>query len=93
LIQPIFHLNILEGFIRTFHENSQRLVARLNNEVDLSAINITIPVNQCVLNILHGEEHGMCSAATNFREHLQVTNQKITSAETVRKIISRELKL
>lgn len=53
LLQPVFHLNILEGFVRTFHENSRRLVARLNNETDLSAINITIPVNQCVLNILH----------------------------------------
>lgn len=53
LIQPIFHHSILEGFIRTFHESAQHLVARLNSEADLSSINITIPVNQCVLNILH----------------------------------------
>jgi hypothetical protein len=91
LIQPVFHLNILEGFIHTFHENSKRLVTRLNNESDLSAINITIPVNQCVLNILHGEEHGICSVATNFRGNLQVTTQKITSAETARKKIFREI--
>jgi ABC-type sulfate transport system permease subunit len=85
MIQPIFRLNILEGFIHTFHENSQHLVARLNNEADMSAINITVPVNQCVLNILHGEEHGMCSAATNFRGNSQITTQKVTSAETARK--------
>ena len=49
---------------------------RLNNEADLNAINITIPVNQCVLHILHGEEHGMCSVATNFSGNFQVTHPK-----------------
>ncbi|XP_021932183.1 probable cytochrome P450 4aa1 isoform X2 [Zootermopsis nevadensis] len=53
LIQPSFHLSILEGFIETFYDSAQLLVAKLSTEADLSSINITAPINQCVLNILH----------------------------------------
>jgi hypothetical protein len=56
LIQPSFHLSVLEGFIGTFYESARFLVANLSSEEDLRSINITAPVNQCVLNILHGEE-------------------------------------
>lgn len=53
LLQPSFHLSILEGFLGTFHECARHLVAKLEAETDLSAINVTGPVNHCVLNILH----------------------------------------
>jgi cytochrome P450 len=56
LIQPNFHFSILEGFIGTFYDSAQLLVAKLSNEADLSSVNITAPINQCVLNILQGEE-------------------------------------
>jgi hypothetical protein len=56
LLQPSFHLSILEGFLGTFHECARHLVAKLEAEMELSAINVTGPVNHCVLNILHGEK-------------------------------------
>jgi hypothetical protein len=56
LIQPSFHLSILKGFIGTFCDSAQLLVEKLSTETDLSSVNIAAPINQCVLNILHGED-------------------------------------
>lgn len=53
LIQPTFHMNILETFIGTFVDASNVLVKRLKGSREL---NITHVVNQCVIDILNGEQ-------------------------------------
>ncbi|KAJ9594704.1 hypothetical protein L9F63_013978, partial [Diploptera punctata] len=46
LIQPSFHLGVLESFISTFYHSAQLMVDELNARADLSAVNITFPVNE-----------------------------------------------
>uniref|UniRef100_A0A1B0D914 Uncharacterized protein n=1 Tax=Phlebotomus papatasi TaxID=29031 RepID=A0A1B0D914_PHLPP len=53
LIQPSFHLNILEKFIGTFNDSSQCLLDKF--KAAEGEINITDFVNNCVLDILNGE--------------------------------------
>ncbi|PNF26416.1 putative cytochrome P450 4aa1 [Cryptotermes secundus] len=62
LLQPSFHLSVLEGFLGTFHECARYLVTKLEADADLSAVNITGPVNRCVLNILHEAVLGIPAA-------------------------------
>jgi cytochrome P450 family 4 len=52
LLQPTFHLNILEKFIGTFSASAQSLNEALR---DKDEINITTFINDCVLDILNGE--------------------------------------
>lgn len=54
LIQPTFHLSILETFIGTFVDASKLLVKRLKDGP--MELNITHMVNQCVIDILNGEQ-------------------------------------
>lgn len=59
LIQPSFHMNILETFIGTFVDASNLLVKRLKDgPIEL---NITHMVNQCVIDILNGEQRKLIS--------------------------------
>jgi cytochrome P450 len=51
LIQPTFHLNILEKFVQTFAASSQNLHEKLRGKDE---INITTFINDCVLDILNG---------------------------------------
>lgn len=53
LIQPTFHMNILETFVGTFVDASNLLVKRLKDGPN--ELNITHMVNQCVIDILNGE--------------------------------------
>ncbi|XP_013113990.2 probable cytochrome P450 4aa1 [Stomoxys calcitrans] len=52
LIQPTFHLNILERFIGTFADASQALYEMLDPLADQD-INITHYVNNCIIDILN----------------------------------------
>lgn len=52
LLQPTFHLSILEKFVGTFSVSAQSLVEKLQNKDE---INITTFINDCVLDILNGE--------------------------------------
>lgn len=51
LIQPSFHLSILEKFIGTFADSSQVLLEKLKDAP--AEINVTQFVNNCVLDILN----------------------------------------
>ena len=53
LLQPTFHLNILEKFIGTFAASTRCLNEKLR---DKSEINITTFINDSVLDILNGEK-------------------------------------
>jgi cytochrome P450 family 4 len=53
LIQPAFHLNILEKFVETFADSAQCLHDKLQHVPEV--LNITHVVNDCVLDILNGE--------------------------------------
>jgi cytochrome P450 family 4 len=77
LLQPIFHLSVLEGFIGTFHDSARLLVEKLNTETDLSSVNITAPINKCVLNILHGEHKGRsrCVLCTTGRKNISSNSE------------------
>ncbi|XP_030387659.1 probable cytochrome P450 4aa1 [Scaptodrosophila lebanonensis] len=53
LIQPAFHLNLLEKFIGTFVDASQSLYENLDASSDGNEINIAKYVNNCVVDILN----------------------------------------
>lgn len=55
LIQPAFHLSLLEKFIDTFVDASQSLYENLDASAAGTEINIAKYVNSCVLDILNGE--------------------------------------
>nr|AZR39454.1 cytochrome P450 [Agasicles hygrophila] len=50
LVQPYFHINILEKFLDTFIDCSQSFVSRLEGN---ETVKITTYINECVLDILH----------------------------------------
>nr|WCC58125.1 cytochrome P450 [Pharsalia antennata] len=50
LIQPYFHINILENYINIFSESTEELISNLGEDRD---IKITPFINKCVLSILH----------------------------------------
>ncbi|XP_056637469.1 probable cytochrome P450 4aa1 [Diorhabda sublineata] len=50
LIQPYFHIQILETFVETFAECANRFVNKLEAE---KTVKITPFINECVLDILH----------------------------------------
>ncbi|XP_023310636.1 probable cytochrome P450 4aa1 [Anoplophora glabripennis] len=50
LIQPYFHINILENYINTFSESTKELLSNLEEDKD---IKITPVINKCILSILH----------------------------------------
>ncbi|GLH12197.1 Probable cytochrome P450 4aa1 [Gryllus bimaculatus] len=52
LIQPSFHINILEGFVTTFYDCANIFVNRLQ-PTGPKGVNITSYINNCVLNILN----------------------------------------
>lgn len=54
LIQPTFHLSILERFIGTFADASQALYEKLDPLVGQD-INIANYVNNCIIDILNGK--------------------------------------
>lgn len=54
-IQPIFHLSILEKFVETFVDSAQCLRDKLGRAPEV--LNITHFVNDCVLDILNGNEN------------------------------------
>lgn len=54
-IQPAFHLSILEKFVETFVDSAQCLRDKLSRAPEV--LNITHFVNDCVLDILNGEEN------------------------------------
>lgn len=54
LIQPAFHLSILEKFIATFADASQAMYENLE-ATENQEINIAQYVNNCVIDILNGE--------------------------------------
>ncbi|CAG9854029.1 unnamed protein product [Phyllotreta striolata] len=56
LIQPYFHINILEKFIDNFAECSQRFVSKLDGK---ECVKITPFVNECILDILHNSVLGV----------------------------------
>lgn len=69
LIQPAFHLSLLEKFIDTFVDASQSLYENLGAPEVGSPINIAKYVNNCVVDILNGESLGGIScfgSATNL---------------------------
>ncbi|XP_018572298.1 guanine nucleotide-binding protein-like 1 isoform X2 [Anoplophora glabripennis] len=53
LIQPHFHVNILENYINTFSESTKELLSNLEEDKD---IKITPVTNKCILSILHNSE-------------------------------------
>lgn len=59
LIQPTFHINILEQFLGTFNDASKVLIQRLKGSP--SQLNITHFVNECVFDILHGKFDFNCA--------------------------------
>jgi cytochrome P450 family 4 len=71
LIQPTFHLNILEKFIETFAESSQSLYEKLRYQ---NEINITTFINDCVLDILNGNVN---TKLENFFDAIKVFKWKM----------------
>lgn len=59
LLQPAFHLSILDRFIETFADASQALYEKLDPLIDHD-INICKHVNSCVLDILNGKGLKRC---------------------------------
>ncbi|CAG9821695.1 unnamed protein product [Phaedon cochleariae] len=58
LIQPLFHVNILETFIEEFQNSAERFVDKLEGVTDTN-IKISTFVNDCVLDILHNTVLGI----------------------------------
>lgn len=54
LLQPSFHLSILDKFIDSFADGADAFVNRIK-ERGAAPINITELVNECVLDVLNGE--------------------------------------
>lgn len=55
MLQPSFHLSILEKFLETFMEASEVMVDKLN--MAPKELNITHFVNNCVMDILNGKSY------------------------------------
>lgn len=53
MLQPSFHLSILEKFLETFVEASEVMIDKLNKAPN--ELNITHFVNNCVMDILNGK--------------------------------------
>ncbi|XP_069692521.1 probable cytochrome P450 4aa1 [Periplaneta americana] len=54
MLQPGLHLGALENFLRVFHAGATRLVVSMRACAGADvAVNVTGPVNECVLGILH----------------------------------------
>ncbi|XP_049819229.1 probable cytochrome P450 4aa1 isoform X2 [Aethina tumida] len=70
LIQPFFHLNILEMNLPYFIQGAQELVDRLKNKSD---VNITTYVNETVLNILNKSVLGINPAEDSPYRKGQIT--------------------
>lgn len=67
LIQPMFHLTILERFIGTFADASQTLFENLRASEN-EEVNIAKYINNCVINILNGTiKVQNSSISNNFR--------------------------
>lgn len=82
LIQPTFHMNILETFIGTFVDASNLLVKRLKDQPN--ELNITHMVNQCVIDILNGEfstrtDQCIVEKSSNFNIKLFLPSQRLCS--------------
>lgn len=58
LIQPSFHLSVLEQFTDTFAEGARNLCAKLARRQN-NPINVTEWINNCVLDILNGGTDSM----------------------------------
>jgi len=76
ILQPAFHLHVLEKFVETFNECANRLVNKLL-EKNGQDINITVFVNNSVYDILIGMYH-RCSAfieiiMTNMRQMRKIS--------------------
>ncbi|CAH1101929.1 unnamed protein product [Psylliodes chrysocephalus] len=56
LIQPYFHMNVLEKFIEHFVECSHRFVSKLDGQKTLK---ITPFINDCILDVLHNSVLGV----------------------------------
>lgn len=54
LLQPSFHLSILEKFIETFADGAHLFSNRIEKRCNVPT-NITEMVNDCILDILNGE--------------------------------------
>lgn len=54
LLQPSFHLSMLEMFIETFADGANTFSSRIEQRVNVPT-NITEFVNDCILDILNGE--------------------------------------
>jgi hypothetical protein len=102
VIQPSFHLSVLEGFVSTFYNSAELMVEKIKARSDLSEINITSPINDCVFNILHGEyaEYGfqISHALIKFiKSRLRLYNadkrmslRKRRQENELRKVMTRE---
>ncbi|XP_069692520.1 probable cytochrome P450 4aa1 [Periplaneta americana] len=54
LLEPGMHLGALENFLKVFHAGATRLVVNMRACAGADvAVNVTRPVNECVLGILH----------------------------------------
>lgn len=60
LIQPIFHASTLELFLGTYIDAGEMLVKRL--AAGPTQLNITLLVNQCVIDVLNGNATEISSA-------------------------------
>jgi cytochrome P450 family 4 len=55
ILTPSFHFNILQEFIKIFHEETERLVEVLKKECDKPFIDVTGYVSDFALNTIGGE--------------------------------------
>ncbi|XP_047115589.1 probable cytochrome P450 4aa1 [Schistocerca piceifrons] len=51
LLQPAFHMSVLENFVETFSSSAQALVSRLASK--MGDVNVAPDVNHCVIDILN----------------------------------------
>lgn len=56
LIQPSFHISLLEEYVQIFDKGSQILIDVINNQIQINSpnVNVTPFINKCVVNILNG---------------------------------------
>ncbi|KAJ8924674.1 hypothetical protein NQ315_000825 [Exocentrus adspersus] len=78
LIQPYFHISVLENYINVFCDNTQDLLNSLEENKD---IKITPFINKCILSILHNTILGVClddDKESPYRKGEVILKERIT---------------
>ncbi|GJQ68161.1 hypothetical protein Trydic_g16817 [Trypoxylus dichotomus] len=82
LVQPYFHINILELYTSTFWQSSSRQVEKLISNKD---ININGFVNDCVLDVLHETILGIGSRDAILKAESPYRKGKVTASIRIQK--------